>query len=134
MSEFSSSGKSGLKLHKFVSNSREVLKSFPVDERAKSLQDLDLDVDKLVLERVLGVSWNIENDTFNFRIQVKANSFSRRGVLSTISSIYDPSGFLGPVVLKRKRVLQAMCKQNMDWDEPMTCIQNGRSGCLISSI
>ncbi|XP_063959911.1 uncharacterized protein LOC135155123 [Lytechinus pictus] len=112
--------KSGLKLHKIVSNSREVLKSFPADERAKSLQDLDLDVDKLVLERVLGVSWNIENDTFNFRVQVKANSFSRRGVLSTISSIYDPSGFLGPVVLKGKRILQAMCKMNMDWDESMT--------------
>ncbi|XP_071477128.1 uncharacterized protein [Diadema antillarum] len=111
--------KAGLKLHKFVSNSREVLRGFPVEERAKSLQDVDLDIDKLVLERALGVSWNVENDTFSFRVQVKKNPFSRRGVLSTISSIYDPSGFLGPVILKGKRILQSMCKQNLDWDAPM---------------
>ena len=106
----------GLKLHKIVSNGRDVLKSFPAEQRAKSIQELDLDADELALERALGVSWCTEKDTFKFNIEVKDKPFTRRGVLSTVSSIYDPSGFLSPVVLKGKKILQQMCRLNLDWD------------------
>jgi hypothetical protein len=39
-------------------------------------------------------------------------------VLSTISSIYDPLGFIAPVVLVGKKILQDICQEN-SWDEPV---------------
>ncbi|XP_071486057.1 uncharacterized protein [Diadema antillarum] len=112
-------GKAGLKLHKIVSNSRDVLKSFPAEERGKSFHELNLDEDPLALERALGIAWCTESDTFQFKFQVQDRPLTRRGVLSTISSIYDPSGFLGPVLLKGKVILQEICRLKLDWDSPM---------------
>ena len=47
--------KAGLRLHKFVSNSKEVIEAIPSEDRAKGLQDLDLNHDPLPAERTLGI-------------------------------------------------------------------------------
>ena len=53
----------------------------------------------LILERALGVHWCVESDTFGFRILVKDKPLTRRGILSIVSSIYDPLGFAAPFTL-----------------------------------
>ena len=40
-------------------------------------------------------------------------------ILSTISSVYDPLGAVSPVILNVKQILQALCHQNVSWDDPM---------------
>ena len=45
---------------------------------------------------------------------------SRRGVLSTVASIYDPLGFVAPFVLLGKQILQQMCRDKLDWHEPLS--------------
>lgn len=55
-----------LRLHKFASNNREVLDSFPQSELAKDLCNLDLCNDALPMQRSLGHSWDIETDQFTF--------------------------------------------------------------------
>nr|XP_054587464.1 uncharacterized protein LOC129152993 [Nothobranchius furzeri] len=105
-----------LRLHKFVSNSEQVLASIPEEERATTkTQDMSLSLPHI--ERALGVEWCVSSDTFKFRVQVKANPLTRRGVLSTVASIYDPLGFIAPFVLLGKQVLKQMCKDKVDWDE-----------------
>ena len=42
---------------------------------------------------------------------------TRRGVLSVLSSIYDPLGFGAPFQLKGKKIMQKLCQQNLKWDE-----------------
>lgn len=71
------------------------------------------------MERAIGVMWCVENDSFQFRIELRDRPFTRRGILSTVSSIYDPLGYVGPVVLKRKEILQQMCRDKLDWDRPI---------------
>ena len=44
--------KAGIRLHKFVSNTKEVLKAIPPEDRASGLQDLDLKFDQLPIERI----------------------------------------------------------------------------------
>lgn len=56
-----------LRLHKFASNNREVLDSFPQSELAKDLCNLDLCNDALPMQRSLGLSWDIGTDQFTFR-------------------------------------------------------------------
>ncbi|KAK3724592.1 hypothetical protein QZH41_006356 [Actinostola sp. cb2023] len=108
-----------LRLHKFASNSNEVLEALPADDRAKDLKDLDLRHDALPVQRSLGSYWCIESDTLGFRIELNDKPLTRRGILSTTSSVYDPLGVVAPVILVSKQILQDLCRQNIDWDEPV---------------
>lgn len=111
--------KAGIHLHKFVSNTKEVLKAIPLEDRAVGLQDLDLKFDQLPIERTLGIMWCIETDCFKFRIVIQERPLTRRGVLSTVCSVYDPLGFVAPLILVGKQILQELCRGNVDWDEPI---------------
>lgn len=91
--------KGGVKLTKWVSNSHVVLAAIPEEQQAKQIKTLDLDREKLPVERALGMYWNIENDTFGFQITIKTASLTRRAILSTVSLVYDPLGFVALFVL-----------------------------------
>ena len=78
--------KGGFNLHKFVSNSKEVLKEIPESDRADGIRDIDLDLDSLPLERTLGVQWCVETDCFQFRIVPQDKPCTRRGILFHLRS------------------------------------------------
>ncbi|XP_050390455.1 uncharacterized protein LOC126809746 [Patella vulgata] len=107
----------GIRLHKFLSNSAEVIESIPCHDRAEGVKNLDLTIDDLPTERALGIEWCIESDAFRFRIKLSDKPLTRRGILSIISSIYDPLGFISPLLLVGKQVLQEMCRLNTGWDD-----------------
>ena len=108
-----------LRLHKFASNRKDVLEPLPKDDSARDLKDLDLRHNALPVQRSLGTYWCIESDTLGFRIELKDKPLSRRGILSTISSVYDPLGIVSPVILTGKQILQDLCCQKVDWDDPL---------------
>ncbi|XP_039902265.1 uncharacterized protein LOC120742861 [Simochromis diagramma] len=108
-----------LHLHKFISNSKEVIAAIPKEECVAGATDLDLALGEPKIERALGVQWCVSSDTFQFRVIVKNNPFTRRGVLSTVASIFDPLGFVAPFILVGKKLLQRMCQEKLDWDEPL---------------
>ena len=60
--------KGGFRLTKWLCNRPEVLESIPKDKRAPSVLDLDLDKDKLPLQRALGLKWDMESDKFTFAV------------------------------------------------------------------
>lgn len=109
----------GFKLTKWISNRRNVLAGIPPEERDKEVKDLDLDKDSLPVERALGVRWCVESDSFKFKIVLKTHPLTRRGILSMVSSIYDPLGFVAPVVLSAKKILQDLCRRRLGWDDPL---------------
>ena len=98
-----------------MSNSSNVLAAIPESERATSVKDLQLGV--MPSQRALGVKWNLESDTFGFKVKVKEKPPSRRGILSLVSSVYDPLGFASPFVLPAKVILQDLCCRGLKWDE-----------------
>lgn len=108
-----------LRLHKITSNSPEVMKEFPPEDRATSIKDLDFSTDDAHLQRSLGISWNILTDTFTFQVQTDNKPYTRRGVLSTVNSIFDPLGFLSPVTIQGRSLLRELSMDNKDWDEPL---------------
>ena len=109
----------GFKLTKFNSNDREVLTSIPESQRSTRLKDLDICLSPLPNDRVLGMNWCPEEDKFGFKIQLRNKPITRRGVLSIISSIYDPLGIAGPYLLEGKKILQQICIEK-GWDDPLT--------------
>ena len=107
--------KGGFRLTKWVSNAYDVIQSVPVSERASSVKELDLE--NLPVERALGILWDVQSDTFRFKIAVKDRPPTRRGILSVISSIYDPLGFVAPLILPAKAILRDLCRKGLDWDD-----------------
>ena len=79
--------KGGSRLYKFTYNLKMVLEAIPEDDLAKGLKNLDLRQNTLPMERALGVQWCMETDTFQFRITLQDKPLTRRGILSTVSSI-----------------------------------------------
>lgn len=107
-----------LRLHKFESNREEVMKAFEPQDLAQDIYDLNLDKDQLV-QRSLGLRWNLSNDMFEFDISTNAKPLTRRGVLSTLNSLFDPLGFLSPVVICGKFILRDVVFETSNWDEPL---------------
>lgn len=109
-----------LRIHKFISNRQEVLASLPKEECAETARHQDLALNEPLIERALGVKWCISSDQFLFRVVVNEHLLSRRGVLSTVASVYDPLGFVAPFILVRKQILQQMCREKTGSDEPLS--------------
>ena len=87
----------------------------PESDRAVSARDLDFD--HTLVERALGVQWHVNSDTFGFKIATKDKPPTRRGILSVISSIYDPLSFVAPFHLSAKILLQNLCRKQLGWDD-----------------
>ena len=82
----------GFRLTKWLSSSRAVLSSLDTEELMTP--NLDLDLDNLPVERTLGILWNCQSDSFNFMINVKQDTTTKRKILSEVSRVFDPLGFL----------------------------------------
>ena len=97
-------------LRKFQSNSAElekmVKKSFPPDEEIKSTEE----------NKVLGISWNKYDDHIWFDLNSFSERFSqkptKRNVIETTASLFDPLGLINPIIVKLKIIL--------DWDDFLT--------------
>ena len=109
----------GFNLHKFVSSSKQVLSAVPAELRAKETQNLNLDYDSLPIERTLGIEWVIESDCFQFCITMNDKPCTRRGILSVVSSVFDPLGLVSPVIVVGKKILQDAIRDQGDWDDPV---------------
>ncbi|XP_061908561.1 uncharacterized protein LOC133653372 isoform X2 [Entelurus aequoreus] len=110
---------SNLRLHKIAANRKEVLEAFPSQDHAKDLKDLDFEADSVPMQRSLGLLWDLKKDCFTFRVSDETKPFTRRGVLSTINSLYDPLGFVAPVTMQGKSILRELMAENGDWDAPL---------------
>ncbi|GBN43931.1 hypothetical protein AVEN_254610-1 [Araneus ventricosus] len=130
-------------LHKWSSNSPELLNSsLSTDVEHSFSVDTDLSV------KTLGISWKPFQDRFVFKVSISIKpSSTKREVLSVIARLYDPLGFLGPVLTRAKVLLQRLWQQMLDWDDvlpnpiaaewkefvtTMKCIKNAKVTILAS--
>ena len=109
--------KGGFRLHKCVSNSREVLETIGTSEKA--VQEVEFDKAEAPIQRTLGVKWNVREDFFLFVCHPKERVMTKRGVVSLVSSIYDPCGFISPFTVRAKFFIQEVWSHGLDWDEPL---------------
>ena len=114
----------GFRLNKFLSNSTFVLERLPKTEISSKYVNVDLN--SLISERTLGLIWNIENDTFTFKPAIKCLPDTKRGILSIISSIFNPLGILTPSLIEAKYIIQQLWREKVDWDKPIPTHLNKR--------
>ena len=105
----------GFRLTKFLSNRREVLSALSSQERANLT--LNLELDRLPINRTLGLHWDAERDVFCVKTVSTDKPATKRGILSSISSLFDSHGFLSPLVLPVKVLIQDLWKEKVGWDD-----------------
>ena len=114
-------GARGFELTKFNSSHRDVLKEIEAPHRAPEVQEINLlEAGQLPSSSALGVGWLPERDVMSIILKfTEVHHFTRRGLLATLSSLYDPLGFVCPFVLLAKLIFQDECKRGEKWDEPL---------------
>ncbi|XP_055604694.1 uncharacterized protein LOC129752929 [Uranotaenia lowii] len=113
----------GFELHGWISNSSEVLRALgalPSEEVSLS------EPSSSGTERVLGIIWKPQEDTFTFSTTLRENLIpyfyndkrpTKRIALSGVMSLFDPLGFLSPFTVHGKLLLQELWRTGCDWDE-----------------
>ncbi|GFV28642.1 integrase catalytic domain-containing protein [Trichonephila clavipes] len=104
----------GFELHKWVSNSPELLKDLSASSYVfdKEFQDAPV--------KTLGMLWDPKVDCLTYKVRVSDKvNFSKRDVLSEIARLYDPLGLIGPIVTKAKIFIQELWKIKLDWSEQL---------------
>ena len=126
----------GFNLHKFVSNKKDVNKGIPESDRAEGIKNIDLDLDKLPMERALGVNWCIQSDSFQFHLVLQdrpCTSYSLLSVLSSILILSLPSYWKEKVFFK----ICVVVKLTGMTAFLMSSKQGGRNGdwsCMLFSV
>ncbi|XP_068750817.1 uncharacterized protein [Montipora capricornis] len=105
---------SSMNLREWASNSKEFLQNIPESDQARG-----------ETMKILGTTWNITSDTIfvNGSETSSCPVTSKREALQSISRIYDPLGFFSPVTLNGKLFLQELWKNELDWDETLSELQ-----------
>ncbi|KAK3090823.1 hypothetical protein FSP39_014942 [Pinctada imbricata] len=108
-----------IRLHKIASNSPTVLEAFPVNDLKKNLKTLDLCSDDLPVQQSLGLAWDLNTDCLIFNISIPDKPFTKRGELSTVNSLFDPLGFISPIIIHGRILMRDLCQEVNDWDQPL---------------
>ncbi|XP_024893013.1 uncharacterized protein LOC112468186 [Temnothorax curvispinosus] len=100
-------------LNKWASNCPELLDQVTKHDRV--LVPIGEDKDS----SVLGIHWNHAQDTFYFSFKIGEHPavISKRTILSELSSLFDPLGLVGPVLVLAKLIMQDLWQADIHWDE-----------------
>ncbi|XP_071054607.1 uncharacterized protein [Onthophagus taurus] len=106
--------KGGFELRKWASNCNEILRSV---SESDIQTPISMDYDEISCVKVLGLQWDPNSDMFHYSYSPRPSLSTKRSILSDISRIYDPLGFLTPCTFKAKCFIQQLWQLNLDWDE-----------------
>ena len=73
--------------------------------------------------KILGLTWNSTNDMLSLSLEKMIRKseaitkLTKRSTISFASKLFDPLGYVEPITVKAKIMIQDLWKQNLSWDE-----------------
>ncbi|XP_062535396.1 uncharacterized protein LOC134204615 [Armigeres subalbatus] len=118
----------GFRLRKWASNEAATLQGLTQQELAyPDTTGIELDPDFAV--KTLGLTWVPSADEFRYQFKLSdldvSESITKRKILASVASLYDPPGLLGPAITMAKIFLQELWTwrsedgHKLDWDDPV---------------
>ncbi|XP_058456726.1 uncharacterized protein LOC131434098 [Malaya genurostris] len=111
----------GFGVHKFCSNSEAVRNCIPAELHETQMNFEHSDINNTI--KTLGLIWNPREDYFIFHVNSLDPKYeslpTKRSVLSDIGRLFDPLGFLGPILTTAKIQMQDLWRRGLDWDEAL---------------
>lgn len=103
----------GFEIRKWSSNNEQVTEQLDDDAR-----ELPTGADDNL--KALGIVWCPRRDTLSIRVSTLQNVVvSKRSLLSEVSKLFDPLGWIAPAVISMKILLQKLWLAGLKWDEPL---------------
>ncbi|XP_044753725.1 uncharacterized protein LOC123313086 [Coccinella septempunctata] len=94
---------------------------------SKLVQNISNDADEdkniseeVTIQRVLGIWWNTQTDELSFKIEMEkfhGIKPTKRNILKSVMSIFDPLGMISYIVVKGKILMQHIWQAGVSWDE-----------------
>ncbi|XP_059225708.1 uncharacterized protein LOC131997872 [Stomoxys calcitrans] len=106
-------------LRKWTSNSATFLRNIPKEHL---LNGDFLQLEDRSTAKTLGVRWNAKSDSFYFsveRLSIPSHP-TKRQVLSEISKLFDPAGWLCPFIVLAKLLMRDIWVSGIDWDDKLS--------------
>lgn len=127
-------GKGGFMLQKWNSNNKEILERIRSTEEYEIMGQLDQSklTDRPLKEReeiaikqdstikILGLTWNRNEDTFQYTVNLPTLSSApatKRSIISDIARLFDPLGWLAPSIVVAKVFIQKLWLAGVGWDD-----------------
>ncbi|XP_062711167.1 uncharacterized protein LOC109417082 [Aedes albopictus] len=113
----------GFEIRNWISNSPLVLSSMNGGESSE--KDLNISAE-LSSQKILGMWWDTKDDVFKYKICWTrfdtalldgSRCPTKREILRTLMTIYDPLGLIDHFLVLLKILLQEVWRANVDWDE-----------------
>jgi Pao retrotransposon peptidase. len=107
----------GFTLRKWIANCSQLIDRIPSHLQQQALRHFS-ENDQV---SALGLLWNPTTDQFQFKMRISPLSvpLTKRKILSTIAQLFDPLGWLAPVVVQAKILLQQLWLARVDWDSAL---------------
>ncbi|XP_062565705.1 uncharacterized protein LOC134227988 [Armigeres subalbatus] len=115
----------GFEIRNWVSNSSLVLSKMNAEQSTE--KDLNI-TSELASQKILGMWWDTQDDVFKYKIGwTRFDSAlldgsrcpTKREILRTLMTIYDPVGLIDHYLVLLKILLQEVWRTGIDWDEPI---------------
>lgn len=67
---------------------------------------------------ILGLKWSLVDDTFRFHSSDFSNlPPTKRNIVASVAKLYDPNGWVAPIVVLGKILIQDVWKSKVEWDD-----------------
>ncbi|XP_075990316.1 uncharacterized protein LOC142985966 [Anticarsia gemmatalis] len=108
----------GMNLRKWSANHPALLANLTSDQVSTNNR-FDFKQDES--QKTLGLGWNTTTDTFSFNWNLDSKQFqpTKRCLLSEISKLYGPLGWLSPITVTAKLLFQRVWITKIGWDETL---------------
>ena len=122
----------GFNFTKWSSNSLETMKSIPKEDQNSNdtkestilppipnFGEKDEQPSSSDTERVLGIQWSVSRDSFVLNSKtfkkVDLENPTQKKILKSVSSIYDPIGFIAPFTVRLRTIMQDVWRLGKQW-------------------
>ena len=123
----------GFNLTKWSSNSFETMKSIPKEDQnpndtknstilppIRKLGEREEQPSTTNTQRVLGIQWSVSRDSFVINSKtykkVDLENPTQRKIWKSVSSIYDPIGFIASFTVRLRTIMQDVWRLGKQWD------------------
>ncbi|XP_047540324.1 uncharacterized protein LOC125073508 [Vanessa atalanta] len=114
--------KGGFALQKWASNKKEFMEKIG---KGREVKESRLNIGEVketeAIQKVLGLTWNSCTDEFEYSVQLPQLEVpvTKRRVISDISRLFDPLGWISPTIVTSKVFIQKLWMSGIDWDQEL---------------